>query len=169
MEPCADADYWIKKLSLQEHIEGGFYRRVYCSDLEISLEQLPTSFKGRRPIATGIYFLLKQNQFSALHRIASDELWHFYDGDPLVVYEIMANGKLNKHLMGRNFEAGEQFQCVVKAGSWFGAMVNKEGSYSLVGCTVFPGFDYEDFELAERSTLLYKYPQHESIIKKLTR
>ncbi len=166
MKPSAD--YWIQKLQLEKHIEGGSYTRTYCAGLTIPHKILPGHFKGDRPVATAIYFLLESDQFSAMHRIASDELWHFYYGDPLIVYEIDTAGKLTQHLLGNNPENNETFQCLVKAGSWFGSAPKEGGDYSLAGCTVSPGFDFADFELGDRATLLALFPQHASIIKMLT-
>jgi predicted cupin superfamily sugar epimerase len=161
------AAYWIEKLQLQEHIEGGAFKEVYRSEMVIPQTVLSQDFKGNRNAGTSIYFLLQDGQFSALHRIASDEIWHFYYGDPLIVCEITISGELIEHKLGADFEAGEQFQCVVKAGSWFGAMPAKESAYSLVGCTVAPGFDFDDFELAQRDSLLLQYPQFSDLISKL--
>jgi uncharacterized protein len=163
------ADYWINKLQLTRHIEGGSYYRTYCSGVLIDQKQLPPGFHGPRPASTAIYFLLQKDQFSAIHRIASDELWHFYYGDPLLVYEIDEAGNLTEHLLGNNPENNECFQCTVKAGSWFGSKIKKGGGYSLVGCTVSPGFDFDEFELGEREALLQLYPQHAGIITALTR
>jgi len=162
------AGYWIQKLQLTRHIEGGSYCRTYSSDLVFPQQQLPSGFHGARPASTAIYFLLEKGQFSAMHRIASDELWHFYYGDPLLVYEINTEGALKTHRLGNHPENGEQFQCLVKAGSWFGSKTKDGGNYALVGCTVAPGFDFDDFELAERNALLQLYPQHRDIIEMLT-
>jgi len=167
MKPSAG--YWINKLQLTRHIEGGSYIRTYCSPLTIPREQLPPTHKGPRPVSTAIYFLLEKEQFSAMHRIASDEIWHFYYGDPLIVYEIDPSGHLTEHLLGNNPEAGECFQCIVKAGSWFGSKTKEGSDYSLVGCTVSPGFDFDDFEMGVRETLLKLYPQHAGLINSLTR
>jgi len=164
-----NAAYWIEHLQLQTHIEGGAYTRTYCSDLSIPREQLPPAFHGPRPVSTAIYFLLQQHEFSALHRIASDELWHFYYGDALVIYEIGSDGQLHEHLLGSNPANKESFQCVVRAGSWFGSRVKDGGDYALVGCTVSPGFDFADFTLANRTHLLERYPRHGSVIRMLTR
>lgn len=163
------ADYWINKLQLTPHPEGGAYKRTYCSALTISQNHLPVNFQGPRPVATAIYFLLQKGQFSALHRIASDELWHFYYGDPLIVYEIDASGILTERLLGNHPENNESFQCTVKAGSWFGAKTSTGADYSLVGCTVSPGFDFAEFELAARDALIKLYPQHAALIQGLTR
>lgn len=163
-----NASYYIEKLNLSTHIEGGAFRETYRSELKMAKEQLPPEFKGNRNVSTAIYFLLKEGQFSALHRIASDELWHFYEGDSLRVYEITSGGELITHVLGKDLEKGESFQCVVKAGSWFGSRCEVPGGFSLVGCTVAPGFDFEDFELANRQTLSEEFPQYRELIRELT-
>jgi predicted cupin superfamily sugar epimerase len=163
-----DAAYWIQHLQLTRHIEGGYYREVYKSPLIITQNNLPASFNGDRHISTSIYFLLEAGQFSSLHRIASDEVWHFYAGDPLVVYELEKDGGVVEHRLGSFPERDEKFQCVVKSGHWFGAKLAPGGSYALVGCTVSPGFDFLEFELAEREALIKLYPHHSELIKMLT-
>ncbi|MBS1915526.1 MAG: cupin domain-containing protein [Bacteroidetes bacterium] len=164
------ASYWIEKLQLQKHIEGGSFREVYRSSLILEKNNLPDTFNGSRNSSTSIYFLLEYGQFSALHRIASDELWHFYYGDALTVYEIDAiTGELLTKTLGSNIENGEVFQVAVKAGNWFGAAITNGGGYALVGCTVSPGFDFADFELAQRAELIEQYPQHAVVISSLTR
>jgi predicted cupin superfamily sugar epimerase len=163
-----DAAYWIKKLQLSEHPEGGYYKETYRSPELIEGDCLPKRFGGPRCFSTAIYFLLEGDQFSAFHRIKSDEVWHFYTGSSLTLYIIHLNGELSEIKLGSNFEEGEMFQAVIKAGCWYGARVNDPNSYSLVGGTVAPGFDFKDFELAERKKLIELYPQHRSIIEKLT-
>ncbi|HLZ87840.1 MAG TPA: cupin domain-containing protein [Puia sp.] len=163
------ASYWIEKLQLTPHVEGGAFGEVYRSELIIPRSSLPLFFQGSRNASTSIYFLLAAGQFSAFHRIASDELWHFYFGDPLLVYEITHGGRLIEHRLGQNPENGESFQTVVKAGSWFASVPAPGSEYTLVGCTVAPGFDFEDFELAEREPLASQYPEHAEIIRRLTR
>jgi len=165
----ASASYWIDTLKLTKHIEGGFYRQTYSAVDMIPRQALPSRFNGNRPASTAIYFLLESGQFSALHRIAADEVWHFYYGDGLLVYEIRPDGQLLEHKLGNDAANGFSFQCVVKAGSWFGAILQGGGNYALVGCTVAPGFDFDDFELADREGLCAVYPQHESLIHQLTR
>ena len=167
MRPAAD--YWIQQLQLTEHIEGGAFREVYRSPLQVAAAALPASFGAQRNISTSIYFLLKHDQFSAFHRIKSDEGWHFYYGDPLLVYELEPTGILTEHLLGNDPEQGQQFQCTVKAGNWFASRVQLGGAYSLVGCTVSPGFDFADFELAEREQLSKEYPAYRDLIGQLTR
>lgn len=164
-----DASYWIKKLNLIEHVEGGSFRETYRADITIPRKSLPVFFQGDRNASTAIYFLLARGQFSAFHRIAADEVWHFYFGDPLLVYEIDHNRKLITHRLGSDPEKGESFQAVIKAGSWFASVPAPESEYALVGCTVAPGFDFADFELAERDALTSQYPEYADLIRSLTR
>lgn len=152
---------------MTRHVEGGSYVRIYQSGLVFSKEQLPSSYKGDRHSCTHIYFLLEAGQFSAFHRIQSDELWHFYAGDPLIIYEIDKGGHLHEHLLGSNPGAGESFFTVIKAGSWFASRVTEGSEFALVGCTVSPGFDFADFELAEKTKLMEAFPQHRDVINPL--
>ncbi len=164
-----DAVYWIKKLDLAPHPEGGYFRETYRSGLSLPASALPPEFAGTRQASTAIYFLLDGQSFSAFHRLRSDEMWHFYASDALVVHELSADGTYAKHTLGGNPEAGEALQLVVKAGRWFAACVRDPGAYSLVGCTVAPGFDFADFEMAKRQELLRQYPQHKELILRFTR
>lgn len=163
-----NAEYWIKKLGLEKHPEGGWFKEVYRADEIHKHEHLPERYKGGRHHSTSIYFLLTSDTFSAFHRIKSDELWHFYSGSAVTVYMIDENGNYSETSVGPNNEAGEIFQCVIPRGVWFGAKVNQADSFSLVGCTVAPGFHFDDFELAEREELLKQFPQHKEIIERLT-
>ena len=122
-----------------------------------------------RSISTSIYYLLDGSQFSAFHKLKSDEIWHFYVGSSITLYIIDKIGNLSEVQVGRGSEKGEHFQGRLKTGSWFSATVNDKSSYALVGCSVSPGFDFRDFELGERNKLIETYPQHQSIIEKLTR
>lgn len=162
------AKYWVEKLKMQSHPEGGFFAETYRSTEKIDNNSLPKRFSGDRNFSTGIYFLLESHHFSAFHRIQSDEMWHFYAGDALNVYYIDNVGNMQIIKLGNNPENGEVFQAVVPAGVWFGSKPAVENSYSLVGCTVAPGFDFADFEMPDRHTLLLEFPQHEDIIKILT-
>jgi uncharacterized protein len=162
------ASYWIDKLKLTPHAEGGAYREVYRSELILPRSALPLLFQGNRAASTSIYFLLTKGEFSAFHRITSDELWHFYFGDPLMVYEIGHSGSLTEHLLGPDPERGQTFQATVKAGSWFASVPAPGSEYALVGCTVAPGFDFADFELASRQTLAGQFPEHAALIRRLT-
>ncbi|MGI8770593.1 MAG: cupin domain-containing protein [Acidobacteriaceae bacterium] len=163
------ASYWIEKLALLPHPEGGFYRQTYAAELILPVSGLPPEFTGPRPASTAICFLLRTQDFSAFHRIRSDELWHFYAGSPLAVHSIGPRGEYREMLLGDDPEAGQQFQGVVRAGSWFGSALAGSGDYALVGCTVAPGFDFADFELANRTDLVRQFPQYRSLIERLTR
>lgn len=162
-------DYLVKKLELLPHPEGGYYKETYRSDVSLRKEVLPEGFEGNRNIATAIYFLIEKNNFSALHKIKSDETWHFYAGDALEVIELDEDGNLKTTLIGNKMEQGEVFQYTVPANTWFGSRVKRGGNYSLVGCTVAPGFDFADFEMAEKADLISKFPQQHSVILELTR
>ena len=163
------AQTWIQQLGLQQHVEGGWYREVYRSPLSFQDDHLSASFTGPRSACTHIYFLLEKGNFSAFHRIRSDELWHFYDGDPIIIYEIDDAGKLKEHLLGNDPEMSQSPFCMIPAGSWFASRVADEGAYGLVGCSVSPGFDFADFELATRTDLTHQFPQHVGLIQALCR
>lgn len=158
----------IDRLELQPHPEGGFYKEVYRSKGIIS-QFADEEFKGSRNYCTSIYFLLTSENFSAFHKIKQDEIWHFYEGAPLFVHVIDENGVYHKHKLGSNIESGELRQLVVPANQWFASSVDEPESYALVGCTVAPGFEFEDFEMAKRAELISDYPEHEKIITDLTR
>lgn len=164
-----NAGYWIYKLMLEPHPEGGYYRQAYKSDLVLKKEGLPASFAGARAASTAIYFLLQGEEFSAFHRLQSDEVWHFYVGSPLVVHVLERDGRYSKILLGNDPEAGDVLQAVVKAGCWFASQVRDGKGFALVGCTVAPGFEFEDFEMANREELIGEYPQHRRVIESLTR
>jgi len=159
----------IEHLDLQPHPEGGYFKETYRSKGEIREDNLNDSYSGKRNYATAIYFLLPSNQFSSFHKIHQDEAWHFYDGAPIKIHMIDDDGEYSNVIVGRNFKAGEVPQFVVPGEVWFAAEVMNENSFSLVGCTVSPGFDFADFELAKQDILIAKFPQHQEIIKKLTR
>lgn len=163
-----NARYWKDRLNLESHVEGGSFREIYRAQHTLPKEVLKPKHNGERAASTSIYFLLEYCQFSAFHRIASDELWHHYDGTALCIYEIQADGKLIKHLLGKDFDKGERPQVIIPAGSWFGSRVEEAGGYTLCGCTVAPGFDFADFELADKEALIQQYPQHGTIINELT-
>jgi uncharacterized protein len=164
-----DAAYWIQMLALERHPEGGYYRQTYRAGLTLAQGTLPSQFTGPRPVSTAIYFLLEGEDFSAFHRLRSDELWHFYVGGPLVVHVIESDGQYSEIQLGGDPDAGDVLQAVVKAGCWFASRVRDGESFALVGCTVAPGFDFEDFELAKRNELAWRYPQHRDVIAELTR
>lgn len=155
---------WVRALGLKEHPEGGYFRETYRAEMKVDAP----GFEGRRSAGTAIYYLLESSQFSTFHRIKSDEIWHFYAGSPLAVHVIEEDdGRYRKMTLGRG--KGQSLQAVVNAGCWFAASVQRPRSYSLVGCTVAPGFDFRDWEAGKRNELLASYPDHKEIIVKFTR
>jgi predicted cupin superfamily sugar epimerase len=152
------AEELVRALDLLPHPEGGFYRETYRATT------LVTTPRGPRAASTAIYFLVTAGSFSALHRIASDELWHFYRGDPLEIVSLDADGE--RHDV--RLDAGRP-QAVVPAGRWFGSRLAPGGRFALVGCTVSPGFDFADFELGTRAELLASFPHHAALVGELTR
>lgn len=163
------ASKYIQQLGLLPHPEGGFYRETYRSEGKISAACLGNDIAGDRHFSTAIYFLLQSGDFSAFHRIKSDEGWHFYDGGTLLVHMIDAAGIYSCIRLGKNIAEGEQFQFVVPAGCWFASEPAENTMFSLVGCTVAPGFDFADFEMGKRSDLAAHYPQHKTLIERLCR
>ncbi|HXG07990.1 MAG TPA: cupin domain-containing protein [Nitrososphaera sp.] len=150
-----------KRLRLEKHKEGGYFKETYRSETTIDIE----GYEGRRNIATAIYYMLARNDFSAFHRIKSDEIWHHYAGGTVTLYAIDKDGRLSKTRMGKN----GAFQVVIKAGTWFAAALESKRSYCLLGCTVSPGFDYRDWEIGKRDDLVRMYPQHRKIIERYTK
>ena len=151
------------------HPEGGYYKESYRSRETIAQSALPDRFTGARSFSTAIYFLMESGDFSAFHRIKSDECWHFYEGQALVIHIIHDNGSLETVRLGRNPDKEERLQFVVPANCWFASIPDSKSSFSLVGCTVAPGFDFSDFELASASLLSSFYPQHRGLIASLCR
>jgi len=152
-----EAAQWLKKLHLQKHPEGGYFKETYRSDLAVDI----ANYNGLRQISTVIYYMLVGNQFSAFHRIKSDETWHHYAGGPLTLYAIK-NEKMARMKLGK-----ESPQITIEANTWFAASLD-ENSYCLIGCTVSPGFDYRDWELGKRAEMVKMYPQHKKIIQRHT-
>ena len=157
----------IEQLALARHPEGGWFKETYRASDKLAAQALPARFDGDRSASTAIYFLLEAGDISALHRIQSDEVWHFYAGSTLRVHGIFPDGTYQEWKLGANLAAGEQFQAVVPASCWFGAEL-AEGDFALVGCTVAPGFDFADFELAQAKQLLACYPHYAELIHRLT-
>ncbi|MDD5456189.1 MAG: cupin domain-containing protein [Candidatus Margulisbacteria bacterium] len=163
-----DASYWIKALKLQTHPEGGFYKETYRSREVIPKTGLPARYNKERCFFTSIYYLLRSRDKSCLHRLKSEEIWHFFAGRSLTISMISPAGELQRVKLGRNLEKKETLQVVVPANHWFGATVDHKSSYTLIGCTVAPGFDFEDFELAKKEQLRKEYPELQKIIETLT-
>jgi predicted cupin superfamily sugar epimerase len=156
----------IKQLKLKKHSEGGYYREIYRSGERILGEHLPKRFKTSRNFATSIYFLLEGKQFSAFHLLRSDESWHFYDGSKIIIYVINKNGKLFIKKMGREDDC--KFQITIEKNNWFAAELEDKKSFALVGCTVSPGFEFDDLTMGERDKLVKQFPKHSKLIEKLT-
>lgn len=163
-----NSKYWIEKLDLKKHPEGGYFKEVYRSEEIVKKEHLPKHFSGNRCFSTSIYFLLEGSEYSAFHKIMSDEIWHFYSGTSLTIFVINNDGKLEKIYLGNKPDKGEKLQAIIKKGCWFAVKVNNKNSYGLVGCTVAPGFDFNDFELAKKDNLIKLYPEHKAIIEELS-
>lgn len=159
----------VQQFNMLPHPEGGYYKETYRSAEIINKDALPTRFDGNRYFSTAIYFLLEQGNFSAFHKIKSDECWHFYAGQSLLVYVLQSDGSLDIIRVGNNIAAGETFQYVVPANCWFASEPAPESEFSFVGCTVAPGFDFADFELAKANELIKMFPQHQAIVQRLCR
>jgi predicted cupin superfamily sugar epimerase len=160
-------DYWINQLNLLPHPEGGYYKEMYRSSELVASSALPDRFEGDRYFSTAIYFLLRSEDRSVFHRIKSDEVWHFYQGSTLLIY-VLEQNELKIYRLGSDLEKGESLQVVIPANCWFGADVEKQNSFALCGCTVAPGFDFRDFEMARQEELLAAYPKQSEIILRLT-
>jgi len=169
MDTERTARYWTEKLHLVEHPEGGFFAPAFRASEQINLSGLPDRFTGNRAIVSSIYYLLLKNQFSVFHRLKSVEIWSFFEGDPLTIHILDPLGALVEKRLGRDFDKGESFQVAIEAGNFFAAEQHGPKEFTLVGCTVAPGFEYEDMEIAARVELQAKYPQYMEIIEKFTR
>jgi len=163
-----NADFWINKLGLKSHPEGGFYREVYRSEEIIENYKLPKRYSGERNFSTSIYFLLNQEQTSSFHKLKSDEIWHFYTGSPLKIHVISENGIYKEVKLGLDFNNDENLQIVIPHNNWFAAELLNKSSFSLIGCTVSPGFDFRDFVLGKRKDLAKLFPRHKDLLKRLT-
>ncbi|MEP7108999.1 MAG: cupin domain-containing protein [Ferruginibacter sp.] len=159
----------VEKYTLLPHPEGGFFKENYRSLEIIPQIFLPKRFNGERSYSTAIYFLLEKGNFSAFHKINSDECWHFYAGATLWIHVIHLNGRLETIKLGSDLLNGEQFQAVVPAECWFASEPAPGTDYSFVGCTVAPGFDFSDLELAKSDVLSKQFPQHTTLISRLSR
>lgn len=158
----------IKRFGLRPHPEGGYFRESYrCSEL-IPRTALAERFGGDRNYSTAIYFLLTAGSKSRLHRLKADELWHFYLGGPLRLVQLFEDGRLEEVVMGHDVAAGQKLQHAIPSGCWFGAYPEPGSEFSLVGCTVAPGFDFNDLEMGKRTELLDAFPHARHVIEQLT-
>ncbi len=165
----------IELLALTPHPEGGFFRETFRASERVQRGDGRTQGQGHtRTAGTAIYFLLPHGTFSAWHRVGSDETWHHYDGAPLEIHTIDADGVHAVVSLGRDFSRGERPQHVVPAGVFQAARLlasadAKGESYALCGCTVSPGFEFEDFEMPGRAEMRLLYPALGAVIDALTR
>lgn len=149
----------ITELQLMPHPEGGYFTETYRSNSVIDSIDRNTS--------TAIYYLLRSDEISRFHRIKSDEVWHHYEGSPVTIHVIHQDSLYEALYLGKEISKGQKPQHVVPAGAWFGVTVDDPDSYTLCGCTVAPGFDFNDFEMGNRYQMLQAFPEHEAIIKTL--
>lgn len=157
----------IRKLDLIRHTEGGYFRETYRSDEKYNYHT--DIYTGNRNFYSSIYYLLSENEFSSFHRLKSDEIWHYYEGSSFQIHIINNDGILETKILGNGILNGESYQVLINKGNWFAAELSNKKSFGLAGCTVAPGFDYNDLELGNRNELIKKYPQHEKYIRRLTK
>lgn len=158
-------DELIRTLNLEPHPEGGFYAETYRSEGMIGGKA--GNFPAGRNHSTAIYYMLRSGDISRFHRIRSDEVWHHYEGGGITIHVIHPDGLYEALYLGKDLDAVQKPQHMVPAGSWFGATVDQPDTFALCGCTVSPGFDFGDFEMADRYIMLQAFPEHEAIIRRL--
>ena len=160
---------WIRALKLRPHPEGGWYAETYRSADIWPPGTLPARYRGSRAASTAIYFLLEGRRISALHRLASDELWFFHAGATLRLDLIGPDGEARRLRLGARRCRGPCLpQAVLPSGWWFGASIERGRGFALVSCTVAPGFDFSDFEIGRRADLLARHPARAAVIRALT-
>jgi predicted cupin superfamily sugar epimerase len=168
MPPTAEA--LIAALNLQPHpMEGGFFRETYRSAEGLAADQVPERYAGGRSFSTAIYYLLTPQTYSHLHRLPTDEVFHFYLGDPVRMLQLWPDGTSRTLILGPDVLAGQQPQLVVPRGVWQGSLLEPGGAFALLGATVAPGFDYADYEGGDRDALIRAYPDRAALIRRLTR
>ena len=151
------AEYWIERLNLSKHPEGGYYRETYRNNRMV---------EGRN-LATNIFYLLPYGIPSRFHRLKYDEYWYFHFGSPMNLYFFTSGGEFRKHILGNDPDKGQCLSLLVPGGTIFGGEVRERDSYVLVSCNMSPGFDFEDFEMLTQNEMIEKYPEHRDIIEKL--
>jgi predicted cupin superfamily sugar epimerase len=164
-----DVDKIVKLLGLKPHPgEGGFYRETYRSDEKIPASALPRRYTMDKHFSTAIYYLITSQSFSAIHRIHTDEIFHFYLGDPATMLQLHPDGRGEVITLGQDIEAGQRLQVMVQGGVWQGMFLNEGGRFALMGTTVAPAFDFTDFVLGEGEKLIREYPKYIDLIQRLT-
>lgn len=159
----------IATLQLQPHPEGGYFREIYRCSETIAKDCLPSRYAGARSVSTSIYYMLTSETFSVMHRVASDEIYHFYSGSPLELLLLHPGGRSEVIMIGPDIRDGQHPQFVIPHGVWQGSRVYAGGSYCLIGATVAPGFDFADFEEGKRADLVNQFPAQSEMITALTR
>ncbi len=159
----------IERLCLRPHPEGGYYRETYRSSESVAEDALPSRYEGTRSFGTAIYYLLTAETFSAIHRVKTDEIWHFYCGDSVELLQLLPDGSGFLTTLGSDVENGTHPQVVVPRGTWQGARLVKGGEYALLGTTVAPGFEFTDLQLGCRDELLRVYASFKGLIRALTK
>jgi predicted cupin superfamily sugar epimerase len=150
-------------------IEGGYFRETYRSTLTLPVGALPATYGGDRHVSTAIYYLLTPDTFSAIHRVKSDEVFHFYAGDAVEMLQLWPDGSGKTLFIGNDLAAGHAPQVVVPADVWQGCRLAPGGRWALMGCTVAPGFEYADYQAGKREELTAAYPRFAELIAALTR
>jgi len=156
------AETIIEKLNLTRHPEGGFYRETYRAEKSVTLDN------GKvRNTGTAIYYLLKGADKSHFHKVGSDELWLFHQGEPLELLMITGDGNIETKILGNRLDLDEEPQIIIPANVWFAARIKEEKGFTLVSCIVAPGFEFEDFELADKNELIRSFPNIKDEIEEL--
>jgi uncharacterized protein len=164
------AEHIVERLKLVPlTIEGGYFRETYRAPLTLKAGALPAEYGSERNMSTAIYYLLTPETFSAIHRVRSDEIFHFYAGDPVEMLQLPPDGRARRVIIGNDLAAGHEPQVVMPAGVWQGCRLVPGGSWALMGCTVAPGFDYADFELARREEMMVLSTEYSVLISELTK
>lgn len=164
------AQRMIELLNLEPlPVEGGYFRRTYLAGEMVDRAALPERYPHSKAYGSAIYFLLHDDHFSALHRLLTDEIYHFYLGDPLEMLLLYPDGASEVLVPGPDLEAGQKVQLVVPRGVWQGARLRAGGRFALMGTTMAPAWDLTDFELGHREELMRRYPERAELIRALTR
>jgi len=164
------ADDIIRQLGLKPHpTEGGYFLETYRSEDIIKKDALRGRYKDDKSAGTAIYYLLTPDSYSAMHRLKTDEVFHFYLGDPVTMLLLYPDGSSEVITLGQKLFNSEQVQAVIPRDTWMGAFLNEDGEFALMGTTMAPGFDYDDFELGQADELIKKYPNREKLMRRLTK
>ena len=162
-------DFIIKKYNLEPLPgEGGYYIQTYRANETIPKSALPKRYENERAFGTAIYYLLTPDTFSALHRLPSDEIFHFYLGDPVIMLQLFPDGTSNTIRLGQNILKDHNLQVVVSQNTWQGTYLDNGGKFALLGTTMAPGFEFSDMELGDREYLTLRYPNRKALINRLT-